>query len=179
MLFMLYILLYTRSMPADKLFANIYIRLSLVLLIPFLPSTLFSQEDHDHHSHHGIEIATGGGVAFTTEYSGVHPALHLHVIKGLGEWVGAGIGFEAILSQELHKTLGLFVNVKPFDWLDINLGPGILLATETEPAALALNAEMAFIRPIGKKMHGGLLIDFGRTADARHIVAGVHLGIDL
>ena len=146
-------------------------------------SLISTAQDHDHdhseHEHIHTEIATGGGLAFSTESSGIAPAFHLHGIKGITPHFGLGLGYEIIIGEELHQSIAALINFKPYEFIDINLGPGIVLPADDEAATLVLNAEFAFPYHIGEVVHLGPLLDLGYSKHGLHLIAGVHIGFDL
>jgi len=168
-------------MPHDNYIQKIFLTLSLLSIFSFHVQDLAAQ-DHDHHDHdHEIynELATGGGIAFSTESPGISPAFHVHAIKGLSPHIGIGLGYEVILGDELHQSLAVLLNLKPVEILDINLGPALTLPSHDEPAGFGINAEIGLAFHVTRNLHLGPVFDTGWSLHGLHLITGVHIGFDL
>jgi len=131
---------------------------------------------HDDHKYH-----LGFGVAGTylTGEEGLAPGFHLHFIRQLGEeqhW-GVGLGYEAIIEENLHSSINLLANYHPFDFLSFNAGPGLVFGNhdgETEILP-AFHTEAVFEFDLNR-IHIGPMAGFGIDKEESHFSIGVHVG---
>ncbi len=172
-------------MPTNSRTAKIQIILIVVSILLTNFTTLSAQHDHHdasaHHKEHQnhTEIATGGGIAVSNEFTGIAPAFHVHFVRGLTPHLGVGAGYEAIFGPEYHQSLGLMLNIRPIHLLDINIGPGLVLPVHDEGFAFSFQIESALTWNVIGKIHAGPVLDLGLSAHGWHLITGVHIGLDL
>lgn len=137
-------------------------------------------ENHDHlHDHHKYHLGFGVAGAYLTGEDGLAPGFHVHFIRQLGEeqhW-GIGLGYEAIIEENLHSSLNLLANYHPFDFLSFNAGPGLVFGNhdgETEILP-AFHTEAVFEFNLGG-IHIGPMAGFGIDREESHFSLGVHVG---
>jgi len=138
------------------------------------------EENHIHlHDHHNYHLGVGVAGTYLTSEEGLAPGFHLHFIRQLGEeqhW-GIGLGYEAIIEDNVHSSLNLLANYHPFDFLSFNAGPGLVFAkhdgeTEILPA---FHTEAVFEFNLGE-IHLGPMLGFGIDREESHFSLGVHVG---
>lgn len=158
--------------------------LQLTVLIVLTTSTSIGQEhnhDHDHHGHTGKhnELAFGAGLALISENPQLAPTIHLHAIKGISQKFGIGVGYEIIFGEELHQSLAAMLNIRPIKFVDVNMGPGIVLPFEDEPMALLFKTEAALTFRVADHLHAGPNLDLAWSSHGFHLITGLHIGLDL
>ena len=152
----------------------------LLTFIAFSVSGQHNEEDH-HHLHDSHKYHLGFGIAGTylTGEAGLAPGFHIHFIRQLGEekhW-GIGLGYEAIIEENLHSSLNLLANYHPFDFLSFIAGPGLVFGNhdgETEILP-AFHTEAVFEFNLGG-IHIGPMLGFGIDREESHFSLGVHVG---
>jgi len=122
-------------------------------------------DDQDHqHDVHKYHLGFGIAGAHLSGEEGLAPGFHLHFIRQLGEsqnW-GLGLGYEAIVEENLHSGINLLANYHPFDFLSFNAGPGLVFGkhngeSETLPA---FHTEAVFEFDL-HRIHIGPMAGFG------------------
>lgn len=138
------------------------------------------EEEHDHlHDQHKYHLGFGIAGAYLTSEQSLAPGFHLHFLRQLGEeqnW-GIGLGYEAIIEENLHSSVNLLANYHPFDFLSFNAGPGLVFGkhdgeTEILPA---FHTEAVFEFTLGG-IHIGPMLGFGIDREESHFSLGVHVG---
>lgn len=165
-------------------FQNIVWFLFLIIFLTAITTGVSGQQkqDHDHkHLHDDHDYHLGFGVAGTylSVEQAVAPGFHIHFIRQLGhekQW-GIGLGYEAIIEENIHSSINLLANWRPFDFLSFIAGPGLVLAKhEGETEILpAFHTEAVFEFNVGG-IHLGPMLGFGIDTEETHYSLGVHVG---
>lgn len=158
-----------------------------ILIILFVGPVVNAQE-HEHHEGHNHahehkslhnEIATGMGIAYSSEYQGFDPAFHVHASKGVTPFLGLGAGYEMIFAEHLHQSLSAVISLYPLPLLDISVGAGTVFPSHEESWSFTAHTEFSVTWPIGDMLHAGPVVDFGWSPHGYHIITGLHVGFDL
>lgn len=153
--------------------------LFLVLNTIFL-SVSGRHDEHEHlHDFHKYHLGFGVAGAHIKSTNGISPGFHIHLLRQLGEekkW-GIGLGYEAIVEENLHNGLNLLANWHPVDFLSVNAGPGIAFGKHdgTNEVLPAFHTEAVFEFNVGN-IHIGPMAGFGIDREESHFSVGVHLG---
>jgi hypothetical protein len=139
-----------------------------------------NEEKHAHlHDHHNYHLGFGVAGTYLTSEEGLAPGFHVHFIRQLGHeklW-GLGLGYEAIIEENVHSSINLLTNWRPFDFLSFNAGPGLVIGShdgETEILP-AFHTEAVFEFNLGG-IHIGPMAGFGIDKEESHFSLGVHVG---
>ena len=155
----------------------------LVLFFSFTSLKVSGQEKEEghHHSHdqHKYHVGFGVAGAYLTSEKSLAPGFHLHFLRQIGEeknW-GIGLGYEAIIAENLHSGFNLLANWHPVKFISLNAGPGLTFGkhentTEVSPA---FHTEAVFEFDLNK-IHIGPMAGFGIDSEESHFSFGVHLG---
>ncbi len=135
---------------------------------------LSAQDDEINRNHMGI----GFGASKMIGESGLAPAFHLHYSRSLSEtspFSFAG-GFEMILDEHKHSTLGLGLGYNFWKELSLGTALGMTFLPEggIEPG---LHLELAYEFDL-KVIDLGPMIEYGIGPDETHIMFGIHTGVE-
>lgn len=135
-----------------------------------------SGQEHDHNFHLGV----GGATAKIIGESGLKPAIHVHLIRQLGEsrkW-GIGLGYESIFEDSPHQGVYLLFNYNPLENIHLSLAPGLSYGLHHSVreinAAAHLEAVYEFEAGV---FHFGPMVGAGIDRRDAHLSAGLHVGI--
>jgi hypothetical protein len=157
-----------------------FVLIAFITVLVFKVSGQHTDDDH-HHLHDSHKYHLGFGIAGTylTNEAGLAPGFHVHFIRQLGhekQW-GIGLGYEAIIEENIHSSINLLTNWRPFDFLSFNAGPGLVFGShdgETEILP-AFHTEAVFEFNLGG-IHIGPMAGFGIDKEESHFSLGVHVG---
>lgn len=164
--------------------------LPFIICIILLHTNAVAQEDHDingaghdHeliHDHHKYHLEAGLAATRISGETGMHPGVHLHLVRQLGNerrW-GIGLGYEAILTEELHNGINLLFIAKPFERLSVTAAPGLAIARHDENLEIipAAHFEVGYELNLGG-FHIGPMAGYGFDGNDSHFSVGIHLGI--
>lgn len=157
--------------------------LALIIFLTFFVSSVSGQHNEDDHYHlhdaHKYHLGFGIAGTYLTGEAALAPGFHAHFIRQLGEekhW-GIGLGYEAIIEENLHSSINLLANYHPFDFLSFIAGPGLVFGNhdgETEILP-AFHTEAVFEFSLGG-IHIGPMLGFGIDREESHFSLGVHVG---
>jgi hypothetical protein len=159
---------------------KITIPLCSLLLLSSLLSLQGQHDEHvhayDHHFKHN-EVAFGTGAVYMPEESIWGYGIHLHLISGITEWMGAGLGYEMNFGDHTHYTFTGLFHFHPIHPLDINVGPGLVLPDKEHSGyRFNLHAEIAAVFELSEHFHIGPSIDTGIGTQDLHVTLGIHAG---
>jgi hypothetical protein len=155
--------------------------LFIVLNLIFL-SVSGQHDEHEHqhlHDFHKYHLGFGVAGAHVLSTNGISPGFHLHLLRQLGDernW-GIGLGYEAIVEENLHNGINLLANWHPVDFLSLNAGPGFTFGNHDEKIEVspAFHTEVVFEFNVGN-IHIGPMAGFGIDKEESHFSLGVHVG---
>lgn len=138
----------------------------------------YSQISDHNNDHHGEKFELGG--AFTAVYSIneniIGPGYHIHVLRLLNDKFGLGASYEAAFLDNYHQAITFFGEFIFYDFLSIDLGPGILLPSVENPKSeWVAHIEFSTAFNAGP-VHFGPMIGYGIGKNDSHLSAGIHLG---
>lgn len=161
-------------------------RIFAILLFTFFALlSNYSQPDHAHggeeiQDHKGAELGLGTGVVFAPGEQETGYGIHLHGIRRLTPYLGIGAGYEIIIGDHGHHTVSALLNLKPVHFVEVNMGPGLILpGKEHDHAEWTLHGELGFPFALTNNLHLGPMVDLGWSPDETHYMVGVHLGVHL
>lgn len=136
--------------------------------------------DHQHEEHmhlaHKNELAVAGTFVHFPDENETAFGMHLHYIRNIANLkFGVGAGFERILDDHGHNTIGLILSYRPVHALSLNLTPAVLFEDKAADYRAALHFEIAY-EFIAGPLHLGPIIDFGIDKEDYHVSAGLHMG---
>ncbi len=99
------------------------------------------------------------------------PGFHLHFLRQLGEeqkW-GLGLGYEAIIDENVHSGINLLANWHPVKFLSFNAGPGLVFGKHDSESEIlpAFHTEAVFEFDLNK-IHIGPMVGFGIDKEESH-----------
>jgi hypothetical protein len=156
-----------------------------ILLFTFIISTNIKAQNlnkHDHEhvedcTHHKSEIAIGSTLVYFPGEKSYAPGFHAHYVYNFsGTRFGIGLGYEKILDEQRHNTIGIIANYRPLSKLNLMFSPGITLASHENPAHLSAHFETTY-EFVYKIIHFGPVVGIGWDGEDYHIGAGIHIGI--
>jgi len=160
-----------------KYFRSICISLFLVVLIALKP--VKAQVDSNEFQTVICDCSAGAGVVYDPGEKTFAPVIHLHLSKSINEWLGAALGYEVLMGEELQHCIGLTAALSPLSWLSIDLGPALDLPNQISPVfTLAFHSELSLVFRY-KNMQFGPLLDLGLGKNELHLGTGMHLGLSL
>ena len=152
-------------------------------LVNFLVISLsFCQIEHNNNHDHNNEIGMAIGIVPGHEDEENNLGVHLHYVKGFGEYnsFGAGLSLETILDVHQHNSISL-LGLYHFDnGFTIAYVPGILFSEHdgNNETHFAQHFEFYYEFELDK-FHIGPQFDFGIEEGDLHYMFGIHLGIDV
>ncbi len=131
---------------------------------------------HDKHKYH---LGFGVAETYLKSENGLAPGFHLHFLRQLGQeqnW-GVGLGYEAIIEENIHSSINLLANYHLSDILSLNAGPGLVFAKHDGESEIlpAFHTEAVFEFSLGG-IHIGPMAGFGIDREESHFSLGVHVG---
>lgn len=156
------------------------LRFSLFLLITLLGQNLTAQSHNpieDHHDHHRNEIGIANAPVYFLNEKEFAYGLHIHYVRNIKESkFGVGLGYERILDDHKHNTIGLVGTYRPIDAFGINLSPGITFeGRQNSNINFALHLETSYEFEI-KNFHIGPVLECAYDPEDIHISLGLHIG---
>jgi len=157
--------------------------LILIALLTYPVFNVTGQHTDDEHNHlhdsHKYHLGFGVAGTYLTSEEGLAPGFHLHFLRQLGQeqnW-GVGLGYEAIIEENIHSSINLLTNWRPVDFLSLNAGPGLVFAKHDGEAEIltAFHTEVVFEFNLGG-IHLGPMAGFGIDREESHFSVGVHVG---
>jgi hypothetical protein len=132
---------------------------------------------HDHTHTQDFEASLSPGVAFLASESEYAFALHVHVLRTLGDpsWA-AGVGFERIFDEHAHNALGILLEHRPFDRWAVAIGPGITFSDEWDHVDPSLHLEAVYEWFTGD-FHLGPNMEIAVDPHDVHLSFGLHFAI--
>ncbi len=151
------------------------ILLSLVLIFFCSYFSLSAQNEDINRNHMGI----GFGASKMIGETGLAPAFHLYYSRSLSETSPFSIatGFEMILDEHKHSTLGLGLEYNFWKELSLASALGMTFLPEggIEPG---LHLELAYEFDLNV-INLGPMIEYGIGPDDTHIMFSIHTGIEI
>ena len=151
----------------------------IVVIFTFINTNPLFSEEHSHNCHtHEIGVAIVSSYFLNDEISSY--GWHLHYLKSVDKTdFSIGIGYERILGEHSHNTLGFVFNYKPIENLSFNLMPGIAYRDGGfKHGEFALHLETLYEVEIGG-VHIGPILEYAIDAHEDHFSFGIHIGIGL
>jgi len=155
-----------------------------LLLFFFLTSQIKAQdvvshdhnhEGHSHHSHHTNEIAIATSPVYFVNEKELTFAIHFHYLHFIKDSkFGIGLGYEKILDEHNHETIGIVGSYHLNEKMSINLSPGVSFENKRN-MNFALHIESAYEFSI-QNFHFGPVIEFAYDSEDQHISLGLHIG---
>tara|TARA_B110000116_G_C16435728_1_gene402583 strand:- start:3 stop:476 length:474 start_codon:yes stop_codon:yes gene_type:complete len=152
-----------------------------ILLSLLIINIVFSETEHNHNHNHNNELGIAVGIVPGHGGESDNLGLHLHYIKGVGEYndFGIGISLETIFDDHEHNSISIIGTYHFQNGLTIAYAPGILFTehnghtedTFTQHFELYYEIEL-------EHFHVGPQIDIGFEDDETHYMLGLHFGID-
>lgn len=133
------------------------------------------QAAHEHGHHNEI------GIAFSPVYflkeKALSFGLHFHYLHYIHESsFGMGMGFEGILDEHEHKTIGIIAAYRLVDRWTVSLSPGLTFEKESPDPAFALHFETSYEFELND-FHIGPALELAYDPEDFHISLGLHFGI--
>ncbi len=161
---------------------NVVILLSIGISQIGIFAQFHEHNDHPHeqnqrkHAHPNNEFGIGNYLAYLAGEQEFAYSLHVHYLRSFEESrLGAGIGYEQIFDEHMHRSLTFIGAFRPVSPLVLSLGPGILFGTEENPGIrFTLHAEVVYEFEISY-FHLGPAVEIATTFDEYHLGVGLHM----
>ena len=141
--------------------------------------------DHDHHDHihqHNWELGFAGGLVRLISEKENAPGFHLHVLRNIGKSgkFSMGPGLEFIADEHKHLGAVLSFGYRPIHPLYLGISPGVALPVDShdehsEPA-FSTHFETLYEFEL-EHFHLGPMMEYSWSAEDRHFMVGLHLGL--
>jgi hypothetical protein len=163
-----------------------FMKISLYALItlfilggkPLMAQEHDAENGHHSHLHHHPknEIGLANNLVYLGEEEEFAYGLHLHYIHNIGDSpFGAGLGYEHIFDDHLHRNWGLVVSYRVLHGLFVNISPGITFIGRTDPEkTFALHLEATYEFELGP-VHLGPVFEYALSGHGYHLSGGLHL----
>ncbi len=155
--------------------------LLLIFCIPALKS--FAQSDnHDEvkspcHDRHKNEIGIANSPVYLIKEKEFAYAFHVHYVRKISNSdFGIGIAYERIFDEHRHNTIGVLLNYRPVEKLNVNLSPGVTIKDENSKGDFAFHIETSYEFEI-HNFHIGPALEFAVAHKDFHLSLGLHIGI--
>ena len=134
-----------------------------------------SHEEHSHgHDGASFEVGLSNAVVVTLEEGRLAYGLHVHGIYTFEESPFAvGLGYELVVGEHLHQTVGPMVCYRPAAPLNLCFVPGVLF--EDEEVTFVAHVETAWEFEVNG-LHLGPALGFAYTPEDIHLSLGLHTG---
>lgn len=159
--------------------ARFFILIGYTLLSSLLSTTLFAQQEADHsHIHPQFEIGISSAAVKLIEENEITIGFHTHITTYINHnhSLLAGVGYEYILDEHQHHSLGILLGWSPVHELLFSISPGI--TTNKGDIKYTTHLEASYAFEIGK-IHLGPSAEYAYTPGDTHVSIGIHLGIPI
>jgi hypothetical protein len=152
----------------------------LILLMAGVSAAPASAEEHIEH-HHGygsgsLEIGLSNSLVYELGEKHFAYGLHVHGIYTFAESPFAlGLGYELILGEHLHQTVGPMFCYRPTDPFNLCLAPGVTF--EEDEIGFAVHLEATYEFTLGA-LHLGPTLGFAYSLEETHLSLGLHTGFE-
>lgn len=161
-------------------------RLLITIISLLLVTTVIAQHNHNHddhthlHEHGEWEIGAALGLVPLFDEGTIAPGVHLHLLQQnkLIDGLMVGIGFESVLDEHTHLNAGLVFNYNIYKGLFAGISPGILwINHDGWESAFVSHFELSYEFEVGK-LHIGPIVEYSLSSIDKHMLAGIHVGIN-
>ncbi len=141
------------------------------------PDTSHIEKEHKH-SHPLFEIGISSAAVRLIEEKEITIGFHTHFSTNISHRLPftAGIGYEYILDEHQHHSIGVLIGWNPIHELNIFVSPGVTSNKGNFQFTSHVEASYAF--EFGK-IHIGPSVEYAYSRGDTHISAGIHLGIPI
>jgi len=154
---------------------------SLLLALSLIFAAQVKADDHGHEAHHHghegetVEIGLSNALVYTLGEGHVAYGLHVHGIYSFGEVpLGLGLGYELVVGEHQHHTLGCMFCYRPMGPLNLCVAPGITF--EGTEVLFGAHVEATYEFDL-LGFHVGPTVGFAYNSDDMHLSLGLHTGV--
>jgi hypothetical protein len=137
-----------------------------------------AQSSHKHAHGEHIELGVAIGAVYLMSENELAPGIHLHLLKPLHSLkrLNVGVGFETIIDDHKHFTVGVVGKYAVFNGLMVLLSPGITFVNEENSweRSFSSHLELLYEFSIGQ-IHIGPALGYSYSPKDQHAMLGVHL----
>jgi len=150
------------------------------ILYVLIISVVFSESGHAHN--HNNEFGVAIGIVPGHEDEGDNLGLHLHYVKGIGEYnnYGIGVSLETIFDEHKHNSISLIGTCHLDSGFTIAYAHGILFSEHDNETETEFTQHFEFYYEFElEHFHIGPQFDIGIEDGDMHYMLGLHFGIDI
>lgn len=137
--------------------------------------TSLAEKEHKH-IHPLFEIGISSAAVRLIEEKEITIGFHTHFSTNITHHLPftAGVGYEYILDEHQHHSIGVLIGWNPIHELNISVSPGVTSNKGIFQFTTHVEANYAF--ELGK-IHIGPSVEYAYSRGDTHISVGIHLGI--
>ncbi len=137
--------------------------------------TSSSEKEHSH-VHPFFEIGFSSAAVRLIEEKEITVGFHTHILANISHHLpfSAGMGYEYILDEHPHHSIGVLIGWNPVHELFFSVSPGV--TTNKGNFQFTTHLEVNYAFELGK-IHLGPSVEYAYSKGDTHISIGIHFGI--